>query len=91
MVANPYGKDLIWPWIKKNWKRIVSRFGVGNPLLNRIIGSISVASDMEKEREVRRFFAKHPVPGTEMKIAQTLERIRINARFLESVRKDFVS
>ncbi|TLX94395.1 MAG: M1 family metallopeptidase [Thaumarchaeota archaeon] len=91
MVANPYGKDLIWPWIKKNWKRIVSRFGVGNPLLNRIIGSISVASDMEKEREVKRFFAKHHVPGTEMKITQTLERIRINARFLENARKDFGS
>ena len=89
MAANPYGKDLTWPWIKKNWKEIISRFGVGNPLLNRIIGSISVASDMKKAREVRRFFANHRVPGTEMKIAQTLERIRINARFLENVRKEF--
>ena len=89
MVTNPYGKDLTWPWIKKNWREIISRFGVGNPLLNRIIGSISVASDMKKAEEVRRFFAKRRVPGTQMKIAQTLERIRINARFLENVRKEF--
>ncbi len=89
MVANPHGKDLVWPWIKKNWCVIVSRFGVGNPLLNKIIGSISVASDKQKEREIRQFFARHHVPGTEMKLAQTLERIRINAKFLDNVRREF--
>ncbi len=89
MITNPYGKELIWPWIRKNWKDLVAKFGVGNPLLNRIVGSVSVMSTMEKEREVRRFFAKHHVPGTEMKLAQSLERIRIHANFLESVRKEF--
>ena len=89
MVANPYGKDLVWPWIRRNWKTLVTKFGVGNPLLNRIVGSVSVMADIEKEREVRRFFAKHHVPGIEMKLAQSLERIRIHARFLENVRKEF--
>ena len=37
MVTNPQGKELVWPWIKQNWRGVVSRFGVGNPLLNRII------------------------------------------------------
>jgi len=89
MVANPYGKELVLPWIRRNWKGLVRRFGVGNPLLNKIIGSISVVSEMQKEKEIRRFFAKHPVPGIEMKLAQTLERIRINARFLDNARKEF--
>ncbi|MDE1828956.1 MAG: M1 family metallopeptidase [Thaumarchaeota archaeon] len=89
MVANPYGKDLVWPWIRKNWKGLVKRFGVGNPLLNRIIGSVSVSSNLQKEKEIRSFFAKHHVPGTEMKLAQSLERIRIHAKFLESVRKEY--
>jgi len=73
LVTNPQGKDLVWPWIKQNWKGIVSRFGVGNPLLNRIIGSISIEADLEKEKEIKRFFAKYHVPGTEMKLEQTLE------------------
>src|SRR5207245_3134188 len=47
MVTNPYGKDLTWPWIKKNWREIISRFGVGNLLIKRIIGSIYVAFDMK--------------------------------------------
>ena len=89
MITNPYGKELVWPWIRKNWKNLVAKFGVGNPLLNRIVGSVSVMTSMEKEREIKRFFAKHNVPGTEMKLAQSLERIRVHAKFLESVRKEF--
>jgi tricorn protease interacting factor F2/3 len=89
MVTNPYGKELVWPWIKQNWKGIVSRFGVGNPLLNRIVGSVSIETDLEKEKEIKRFFTRHHVPGTEMKLAQTLERIRIHARFIQNVRKEF--
>jgi len=89
MITNPQGKELVLPWIKQNWKGIVKRFGVGNPLLNRIIGSVSIEADMEKEKDVRKFFAIHHVPGTEMKLAQTLERIRIHARFVQSVRKEF--
>jgi aminopeptidase N len=79
----------VWPWIKKNWKYLVKKFGVGNPLLNRIMGSVSVMSDMQKEKEVRLFFAKHHLPGTEMKLAQSLERIRINAKFLQNARSEF--
>ncbi len=89
MVTNPQGKELVLPWIKQNWKGIVSRFGIGNPLLNRIIGSVSIEADFEKEKEIRNFFARHHVPGTEMKLAQTLERIRIHARFIQSIRKEF--
>ncbi|MGI0046026.1 MAG: M1 family metallopeptidase [Nitrosotalea sp.] len=89
MVANPYGKELVWPWIRKNWKGLVKRFGVGNPLLNRIIGSVSVMADMKHEKEVRSFFARHHVPGTEMKLAQSLERIRIHSKFLENTKKEF--
>jgi tricorn protease interacting factor F2/3 len=89
MVTNPQGKELVWPWIKQNWKGIVSRFGAGNPLLNRIIGSVSIETDFKKEKEIKKFFTRHHVPGTEMKLAQTLERIRIHARFSQNTRKEF--
>ncbi len=89
LVTNPEGKELVWPWVKKNWRTVVSRFGVGNPLLNRIIGSVSVEADMKKEKEIRQFFVRHHVPGTEMKLAQTLEKIRIHAKFIQNTRKEF--
>jgi tricorn protease interacting factor F2/3 len=89
MVTNPQGKELVWPWIRQNWKVIVSRFGVGNPLLNRIIGSVSIEADLKKEREIKKFFTRYHIPGTEMKLAQTLERIRVHSAFIQSVRKEF--
>ena len=91
MISNPYGKELVWPWIKKNWRKIVIRFGVGNPLLNKIIGTMSTQSDIKKEQEIKRFFTKHKTAGTEMKLAQTLERIRINSNFLETTSQEFYS
>ena len=90
--GNPYGRKLVWPWIKKNWKGIGDRFGhAGSPLLNRIVSTAGVINDASREAEVRDFFRKNPVPGTERKIAQTLERIRISSRFLDRCRKEFGS
>lgn len=89
VAANPYGRKLVWPWIKKNWKQIVKKFGVGSPLINRVVGSITIVYDHKKEPEIRHFFKLHPTPGTEMKLAQTLERIRIYSKFLERMRKEF--
>lgn len=89
VAANPYGRKLVWPWVKKNWKQIVKKFGVGSPLINRVVGSITVVYDSNKEPEIRRFFKMHPTPGTQMKLAQTLERIRIYSKFLERTRKEF--
>ncbi|MGI0041216.1 MAG: ERAP1-like C-terminal domain-containing protein, partial [Nitrosopumilaceae archaeon] len=90
VAANPYGRKLVWPWVKKNWKQIVKKFGVGSPLINRVVGTISVVYDSKKESEIRRFFKLHPAPGTEMKLAQTLERLRIYSKFLERTRKEIL-
>jgi len=91
MATNPYGRKLVWPWVKKNWKQIVKKFGVGSPLINRVLGTISAVYDSKKEPEIRRFFKLHPMPGTEMKLAQTLERLRIYSSFLERTRKEFLN
>jgi tricorn protease interacting factor F2/3 len=48
-----------------------------------------VVYDSKKESEIRRFFKQHHTPGTQMKLAQTLERIRIYSKFLERTRKEF--
>jgi len=88
--ANIYGSDILWPWLKKNWKKLVRRFGVGNPLANRIVASIGGVIDDKQENDVRKFFKKMPLPGTERVIEQTLERVRIRSKFLRSIRAEFV-
>ncbi|KAF6249554.1 MAG: M1 family peptidase [Candidatus Nitrosopumilus sp. MTA1] len=89
VAANPYGDKVLWPWLKKNWKKLNKKVGHGNPLFNRIVASISSVTNDSMEKEIIQFFKKNPTPGTERTQAQTLERIRINSKFLRSMRKEF--
>ena len=56
-------------------------------MFNRIVASISSVADDSMEKEIKQFFKKNPTPGTERTQAQTLERIRINSKFLEKHEK----
>jgi len=87
--SNPYGKKIMWPWLKKNWKILNKKFGHGNPIANRIVASISLFADPSMQTEIKNFFKRNPTPGTEMTLAQTLERIRIHANFLKQVKTQF--
>ena len=89
VAANPYGDKVLWPWLKKNWKKLNKKVGHGNPLFNRIVANISSVADDSMEKEIKQFFKKNPTPGTERTQTQTLERIRINSKFLRSMRKEF--
>ncbi|MEO9309550.1 MAG: M1 family metallopeptidase [Nitrososphaera sp.] len=89
VAANPYGKKILWPWLKKNWRAIRKKVGPGSPLLNRIVASISSVSDASMEKEIRRFFQRNPTPGTERTLEQTLERIRIHTALLQRMRQEF--
>ncbi|MEX2193301.1 MAG: M1 family metallopeptidase [Nitrosarchaeum sp.] len=89
IAANPYGKKILWPWLKTNWTKLNKKVGRGNPLFNRIVASISSIADDSMEKEIRQFFKKNPTPGTERTQEQTLERIRISSKFLRSMRKEF--
>ncbi len=89
VAANPYGDKVLWSWLKKNWKSINKKVGHGNPLFNRIVASITSVADDSMEKEIKTFFKNNPTPGTERTQSQTLERIRINSKFLRRMRKEF--
>ena len=73
---------------KKNWKNLNKKVGHGIPLFNRIVASIASIADDSMEKEIKIFFKKNPTPGTERTQSQTLERIRINSKFLRRMRKE---
>jgi len=89
VAGNPYGDKILWPWLKKNWKKLNTKVGRGNPLFNRIVASIASVADDSMEKEIKTFFKNNPTPGTERTQSQTLERIRINSKFLRNMRKEF--
>ncbi len=88
VAANPHGREILWPWLEKNWARLSRKVGHGNPLFNRIVASIGQVADAGMEREIRMFFLKNPTPGTARTLEQTLERMRVRSRFLASVREE---
>ena len=53
VAANPYGKKILWPWLKKNWKKLSKKVGHGNPLFNRIVASLSQVADRNMENETK--------------------------------------
>jgi len=87
--ANIHGSTVLWPWLKSHWKKLVRKFGVGNPLANRIVASVGSVIDDRQEKEVRNFFKRNPLPGTERVIEQTLERVRIRSNFLRRIKVEF--
>ncbi len=91
VAANPYGKKVLWPWLKKNWKSLRRKVGPGSPLLNRMVSSIGPVSDASMEKEIRQFFKTNPTPGTERTLEQTLERIRIHSALLQRMRQEFIT
>lgn len=83
VAANPAGRDLAWEFFKANWQEFDRRYGKGGFLIMRLIESVtSHFASAEKEGEVEAFFRSHPVPSAARTIQQSLERIRINARWL---------
>ena len=89
VAANPHGDKVLWPWLKKNWKKLNKKVGHGNPLFNRIVASIASVADDSMEKEIKIFFKNNPTPGTERTQTQTLERIRINSKLLRRMRQEF--
>lgn len=89
VAANPFGKQVLWPWLVKNWKKLNGKVGHGNPLFNRIVASISGVADSDMIEEITQFFKDNPTPGTERTRKQLVENIRINSAFLKYMRREF--
>ncbi len=89
LAGNPVAKPMLWPWTKANWKILEERLGETKMLLRRIINNLAVLSDEKSEKDITEFFKKNPTKGIEMSLAQSLEKIKINTKYLERMRKEF--
>ena len=88
VAANPHGRAVLWPWLKRHWTELSGKVGTGNPLLARVVSSAGLVSEPADEARVRRFFRAHPVPGTERALDQAMERMRARSRLRESARRE---
>ncbi|MEM2138557.1 MAG: M1 family metallopeptidase [Candidatus Woesearchaeota archaeon] len=86
--GNPIAKKMLWPFIKENWVELDKRLGETKMLLRRVVGNLAVLCDEKSEKDIDKFFKKRP-KGLEMTLAQVLEKIRINKKHLDRIKKEF--
>ena len=84
VASNPVGRDLIWEWTRDNWKRLMKDNAPGTHLLKAYVVNLRAAQDTGTLSEIRNFFSKKENVRNDIKkdIAQTLEGIEINIRFV---------
>ena len=81
--GNRIGRGMAWQFLKDNWAEYDRRYGEGGFAIMRIVGITSAFTTLEMRDDVERFFTDHPAPGAERTVRQSLERIALNAAWLE--------
>ena len=83
VAANLHGRDLAWKFLKDNWTEFDRRYGGGGFGLMRLVSICGHFTDEENLADVEAFFQEHPVAAAERTIRQSLERVRLNIKWLE--------
>ena len=81
--ANRHGRDLAWEFIKDSWAELDRRYGKGGFMIMRLVATTGAFTSLDKADEVETFFRTHPVPSAQRTVQQSLESIRLNAKWLE--------
>jgi len=79
---------MAWEFLKSNWDELDRRYGEGGFGLMRLVSIVSGFTTEEQREDVERFFTEHPVPSADRTVRQALERIRLNAAWLDRNRSE---
>ncbi|XP_058786017.1 aminopeptidase M1-like [Vicia villosa] len=82
------GRDVAWSWLKENWDNISKTYGSGYLLTNYVSAIVSPFASLEKAKEVEEFFDSHPMPAIVRTLTQSLERVNINANWVQNVQNE---
>ena len=86
--ASPAGGEATWAFFKANVARYEEKLkDAGSSLMDAcLVGACRGFATSEKAAEVKAFFEGHPLPRSERKIAQLIEGIEINAKYLDALK-----
>ncbi|KAG0454695.1 hypothetical protein HPP92_023987 [Vanilla planifolia] len=82
------GRDIAWKWLKDNWDYIAKTWGSGHLLTSFVSRVVSSFSSEEKAVEIEEFFASRITPAISRTLKQSLERVRVNANWVRSIRRE---
>jgi aminopeptidase N len=87
------GRDISWKYFQDNFEKIRKMLETASPSLMgaTIVMCAGAFCSNEKADEIESFFAAHPLPMCSLKISQTVEAMRTNAKFLSSLKASQLS
>ena len=87
--ASAEGTKVAWSFFKDNFERLDAMCSSANAwtMQYMIMACTSRLSSRHDVEEMTTFFKLHPVPSAVRKISQILEKIAVNAKFVEMVGK----
>ena len=83
VASNRIGRELAWEFVKKNWEEFDRRYGRGGFAITQLVGFTGGFTTLDKANDIEEFFNLHPTPAAARTVQQSLERIRINVKWLE--------
>uniref|UniRef100_A0A0E0LUN5 Aminopeptidase n=1 Tax=Oryza punctata TaxID=4537 RepID=A0A0E0LUN5_ORYPU len=82
------GREVAWAWLKENWDLVLKTWPSSSLISDFVKSTVSRFTTEEKAAEVSEFFAGKIKPSFERALKQSLERVRISARWIESIRSE---
>ncbi|GLT97240.1 hypothetical protein SLE2022_148130 [Rubroshorea leprosula] len=82
------GRETAWKWLKENWDLIFETYGSGFLLTRFVSAVVSPFASLEKAKEVEEFFATRAKPSIARTLKQSIERVHINARWVQSIQNE---
>ncbi|KAL6295988.1 hypothetical protein ACE6H2_004130 [Prunus campanulata] len=88
LAVSSEGRETAWTWLKANWEYISRTWGSGFLITRFVSAIVSSFASFEKVREIDEFFKAHPNPSITRTLKQSIERVQINAKWVESVKSE---
>ncbi|KAJ4836841.1 hypothetical protein Tsubulata_018469 [Turnera subulata] len=82
------GRETAWTWLKENWDLILKRYGDGLLITHFVRDIVTPFCSNEKADEVEEFFSSHANSGITMNLKQSIELVRIKARWVQSIKQE---
>ncbi|XP_065866554.1 aminopeptidase M1-like, partial [Euphorbia lathyris] len=82
------GREMAWRWLKENWDLILNKYGAALLITHFIRDIISSMCSNEKADEVEEFFGSRVSPAIAMNLKQSIEKVRIKARWILSIKQE---
>jgi len=82
------GREVAWTWLKENWDYVLKTWKSSSLISDFIESIVPPFTSEEKATEVTEFFAGRIKPSFERALKQSLERVRISVRWIQSIRSE---